>query len=126
METNHNEQTFNKICRRGGRPRLLEEERRCYKIKVGFTPRQYERLAERAEAANLAEPEFIRRLCANQAIHTIPRINADALTELSKIGTNLNQLARVANTTQNVSAISQLEALVAELKSIGKAIVNLS
>lgn len=112
--------------RKGGRPRLTPEERRCYKIKVGFTPSQYEKLAQRAETANISEPEFIRRLCINQPIYTIPKINSNALIELNKIGTNLNQLTKIANTVQNFDATIELKKINEELQKIGRMIVRLS
>ncbi len=112
--------------RRGGRPCLTAAERRCYKIKTGFTPAEYEKLAARAETANISEPEFIRRICINQPIYTVPAINSQALIELNKIGTNLNQIAKIANTSQSFDAVAELQKLNQELQKIGKQIVSLS
>ena len=121
-----NRNSTNKKKRQGGRPRLTAEEKRSFQIKVGFTPSQYQRLAERAETANIPEPEFIRRVCINQPIYTIPKVNAQALVELNKIGVNINQLTKVSNASANFNAIFELEKITLELKKIGKQIAWLA
>lgn len=123
-ETEHEVRNSINKKRKGGRPRLTPEEHRSFKIKVGFTPSQYKRLAERAETANLNEPEFIRRVCINQPIYTIPKVNATALTQLNKIGTNINQLAVIANSTKEFNTIIELEKITIELQKIGLQIVS--
>lgn len=88
--------------RKTGRPRLIEAERRAYSIRPGFNQHEFEKLEQRAEAAGLDISEFVRRLALNQQFHALPTINRQALVELSKIGSNVNQLARVANVTGEV------------------------
>ena len=83
--------------RKTGRPRLIEAERRAYSIRPGFNQYEFEKLEQRAEAAGLDISEFVRRLALNQQFHALPTINRQALVELSKIGVNLNQIARIAN-----------------------------
>ena len=46
----------------------------------------------------------------------VPRVDADAERQLRRIGVNLNQLARVANTSGQVERGSELDLLVAELR----------
>ena len=46
----------------------------------------------------------------------VPRVDADAERQLRRIGVNLNQLARVANTSGQVERGADLDALVAELR----------
>ena len=121
-ETQHEVRNSINKKRRGGRPRLLADERRSFQVKVGFTPSQYQKLAERAETANIPEPEFIRRVCINQPIYTIPKVNAQALVELNKIGVNINQLTKVSNTSANFNAIAELQKITIELQKIGKLI----
>lgn len=89
--------------RKIGRPRLLEVERRAFSIRPGFNEREFEKLEHRAESVGLDVSEFVRRLALNQQFHALPTINRQALAELSKIGSNVNQLARVANSTGEVS-----------------------
>ena len=112
--------------RKGGRPRLTSDEKRSFQVKVGFTPSQYQKLSERAETASLAEPEFIRRICINQQIHTIPKVNSQALVELNKIGVNINQLTKVSNASANFNALAELQKITIELQKIGKQIAWLA
>lgn len=108
--------------RKGGRPRLTSDEKRSFQIKVGFTPSQYQKLAERAETANLNQPEFIRRICINQPIYTIPKVNSAALIELNKVGVNINQLTKISHTSANFNALAELQKITIELQKIGKQI----
>lgn len=93
----------NRIKRKSGRPMLIDEERRSYSVRPGFNPHEFEKLEKRAEAAGLDVSEFVRRLALNQQFLAVPQINRQALSELSKIGVNLNQIARIANKTGEVS-----------------------
>ena len=94
--------------RRGGRPRLLECERRSFQIKVGFNESQFKALQERCESANLSEPELIRRLSINQQITTNNKVTNAALVELGRIGNNLNQIAKLLNSKVDFEAKEQL------------------
>lgn len=93
--------------RKGGRPRLLEEERRAFSVRPGFNESEFNRLEDRAEAAGLELPEFIRRLALNKSFYALPAINKSALTELSRIGNNVNQIARAIKLNGNAIAIEQ-------------------
>jgi len=125
-ETEHEvRNSINFKKRRGGRPPLIPAERRRFKIKIGFTTSEFEKLADRAETANVSEPEFIRRICLNQQIYAIPKINAQALTELNRIGNNINQLARRANELNIIPTPRQLDQITHELNQIGKQIASL-
>ena len=46
----------------------------------------------------------------------VPRVDADAERQLRRIGVNLNQLARVANTSGQVERGDELDLLVTELR----------
>ena len=94
--------------RKGGRPRLLPCERRSFQIKVGFTQSQFEKLQERCELSNLAEPELIRRLSLNQQITTNSRVTNAGLIELGRIGNNLNQIAKLLNSGVDFEAQKEL------------------
>lgn len=110
--------------RRGGRPKLSEDERRSIQIKVGLTPAQYLKIEERAESAGLSDVELIRRLAINQQFHTVPAINRSALIELNKIGVNLNQIAKVANSTSDTNFLNSLDVVRAEIKLIAKRLLE--
>ena len=72
------------------------------------------------------EPEFIRRICINQPIYTIPKVNSTALIELNKIGVNINQLTKISHTFPNFNALLELEKITLELQKIGKMIAWLA
>lgn len=91
-----------KTKRKGGRPRLIPEERRAFSIRPGFTEHEFSMLEDRAESAGLDLVEFVRRLALNQQFIAVPSINRQALAQLSRIGSHLNQIAKVANSTKNV------------------------
>ncbi len=114
-QTNHAEPTKK---RRGGRPRLSPDERRSIQIKVGLTPSQYAKIEERADSAGLSDVELIRRLAINQEFHTVPAINRSALIELNKIGGNINQIAKVANSTGHLDNLEELENINAQIRII--------
>ena len=106
--------------RRGGRPRLSPDERRSIQIKVGLTPSQYAKIEERADSAGLSDVELIRRLAINQQFHTVPSINRNALIELNKIGVNLNQIARVANSGADVNFQQLVDSIKSDMKEVAK------
>ncbi len=83
--------------RRGGRPRKLPEELRTYIYQVGLTKHENNIICERAESVGLPPHELIRKLTLNQRVNTVPMVNREALVELNKIGNNLNQLTKAAN-----------------------------
>lgn len=110
--------------RKGGRPKLLTCELRSYQIKVGFTPAQFLVIEARAENAGMPEAELIRRIAINEEIRTMPAVNREALMQLGKIGTNVNQLAKIANSTNSLTFINELKELSAQIKNLGAAIVS--
>ena len=107
-ETEHEVRNSINKKRKGGRPRLLPEERRSFQIKVGFNQAQFEALQERCESANLSEPELIRRLSLNQQITTNSKVTNAALIELGRIGNNLNQISKILNSGVDFEAKREL------------------
>lgn len=110
---------------RGGRPCKLDSEFRGYNIKVGLNDFEYRKLVERAESVGLGSPrmrsEFVRKLILNSKINSVPMINKSALAQLNKIGNNLNQLARLANSNSpiNTAQIAQIAQIHADINTIG-------
>lgn len=87
---------------KGGRPRLLPEERRRHIFQPGFNDHEARQLIARAEQAGLDTVELIRRTALNSQINTIPTCNREAMVELTRIGNNLNQVARALNSGQRL------------------------
>lgn len=60
---------------------------------------------------------FLRRSALGQRVRARSgHVRRDAVYQLSKIGNNLNQLARAANTAGQVRAAERLEAVLEELR----------
>ena len=86
--------------RRGGRPRLGEKDRRRVRVNLRLTPDERERLSERARATGFRLTTYAR--VAALAIRTaplteIPQANLAVVSQLQRLGNNLNQLTRLAN-----------------------------
>lgn len=72
----------------------------------------------RAHAAGLTVSAFLRRAALGQQVRARPgQVRRDAVYHLSKIGTNLNQLAHAANVARQVRAEELLEETLAELRA---------
>ena len=81
----------------------------CFRLSRG----ELATLRARAHAAGLTLSELFRRGALGQTIRARPgQLERDAIYQLSKIGTNLNQLARVANTTGQLVALALIEPVV--------------
>jgi MobC-like protein len=114
---------------KGGRPRKLDDEFRGYTCAVSLNEKENSRLIERAESVGLGalkmRASFIRKLIMNAKINSISPISKDALVELNRIGQNLNQLAKLANSnhvakTNLAIDPSQINQIHADIKSIGQ------
>ncbi|WP_423243629.1 plasmid mobilization protein [Anaerotruncus rubiinfantis] len=96
-------------------PRGKEGERiinRTKKLSVRLTESEYRHLKEQADLCSMKMEPLIRRLIMGMELQPRPPDEyAALLRELSAIGNNLNQLARVANTTGNIS-IKALETML--------------
>jgi hypothetical protein len=106
---------------RGGRPPLLDIERRVIKFHGGFTFAEAEFIAQKAEAAGISEPEYIRHAVLNRELKTVPAINKDTYHELGKIGVNINQIAKILNSGSNANpeindAFGKLKTVIAQLR----------
>ena len=78
------------------RPRLDAGERRTRTIGVRVTEAQAAELAERAQAARLGVSALMRRRALGQPVRIAAerRLGAAEFRELTRIGVNLNQVAR--------------------------------
>lgn len=106
---------------RGGRPPLLDIERRSVKFHGGFTFAEAELIAQKAEMAGVTESEFIRHAVLNRELKTVPAINKNTYSELGKIGVNINQIAKLLNSGSNANpeindAFGKLKTVIAQLR----------
>jgi hypothetical protein len=81
-----------------------EERRRVHKVDTRWTAIEHACLAAAAQAAGLTKGGYVRALalgCPGPRSQRAPSVDARALAEataaLNKVGSNLNQMARVLN-----------------------------
>jgi hypothetical protein len=108
-------------------PRYRKEytgERRTTSINFQLTPSERRQIEAAAKAAGARLSEYTRELCLRRstvaAIIAGVRRNPEArvlMRELTAIGNNLNQLARIANTARAVPHLRELQTATDALKA---------
>lgn len=89
------------MTRRGQQP-PVPTPRRTARLRVWCTPDELEAVRQRARVCRRTVARYVREV----VLGSVPResraaVNADAIRELARVGTNLNQLARAANSEGN-------------------------
>lgn len=81
------------------RPRLSDEERRTLQVTLWVNPVERRAIEERASAAGLSIPAYIRRRAVSDHLPIARplRLGAAEYREVRQIGVNLNQIARALN-----------------------------
>jgi hypothetical protein len=99
-------------------------ERRTVHLGVQLTPSERAELEAAAAEAGTGLSQYVRELCLRRAPESATvggaRRNPEAkrlMYELSAIGNNLNQLARVANTVHAAPQEHELKAMIEILKA---------
>jgi Bacterial mobilisation protein (MobC) len=111
--------------------RDYDGERRTRRRVVMLTPSEDQQLEKSAAAAGTQFSEHVRELClrhvdAGTVAGTKRNPEARAIArELTAIGNNLNQLARVANTTQALPQLDDLHETTGLLKAVFRRIIEL-
>ena len=80
---------------------------------VRFAPEEWEKIQVRASEVHLPPSTYVRETALGYLLSG--RINSAAIVSLGRIGNNLNQLARLANTTGRLEHSQQLKAVLDEL-----------
>lgn len=106
--------------RPGGRPKKKPGEGRTAQIHVLLTEAERERVRTWAAETNLTVSDFMRRRALGRPI--LPRVDGEARRQLRRIGANLNQLARVANTAGQLAHEDALRATVEEIREVLRAL----
>lgn len=80
--------------------------KRDIQVKFRLTLGEQFRLVRTAQEAGMSVAAFVRRCCfSDEKITIINReIVRDLYSEINKIGSNINQIARIANTEAHISA----------------------
>lgn len=81
------------------RPRKKEEEKRERRFNLRFTPAEFSHVCLQAQRAGLAPHDYMRRRILGHVvvIANLKRSDPALVSELNRIGVNLNQLARAVN-----------------------------
>ena len=70
---------------------------------IKFSPEEWEKVCKRAAALNQRTGTYIRKIAVNGIIKSYSIRNFDNLKRmLNRIGNELNQIAKVANSTQSI------------------------
>jgi Bacterial mobilisation protein (MobC) len=106
--------------RKGGRPRKLDLDRRTKLIAARVRPDELVAIEGRAAASNLPLSEFVREQALAGAIlvRTFRTLSAIDRHDLARIGSNLNQIARICNTTGDAYRARNIEVLLDELRAL--------
>jgi hypothetical protein len=106
--------------RKGGRPRKIDLDKRTKLIAARVRPDELVAIEGRAAASNLPLSEFVRAQALSGAIlvRAFRTLSAIDRHDLARIGSNLNQIARLCNTTGDTYRARNIESLLDELRQL--------
>jgi len=91
------------------RPTKAPNEKRTEQVKIRLTLAEYLHLADQADMADLSLAEYVRRRALGYRIQPpASRADQQLLAEINRIGVNINQLARHANSGQEFESKFEL------------------
>lgn len=93
-------------------------EKKNSRIYFRCSAKDKENLKNKAKLANMNMSEYIISLSENKKIFVIDGV-PELMTAINRIGTNINQVAAVANTQRFVNE-NQLEKILKEMKDVNK------
>lgn len=105
---------------KGGRPAKPAAEKKTERITVSFTEAQRAGVEAKAEEAGLAVAAFIRSAALGKDV--AGKVDAETRRELRRIGVNLNQLAKVANTTGEIEVAERLDIVLDAVNKAARSI----
>lgn len=84
---------------KGGRPLLPDDERRNHRVEFWLNDAEFADLFYLCEHSGMTKGELVRSLIFKKQIRWMktPAINRQAYAELGRIGSNVNQAAKLAN-----------------------------
>ena len=76
----------------------MEKRKRTHEIHLRLNDKEYAALERNSKKCGLPQQTYLRYMCRNVIPREAPQAEFfECLTELRRIGNNLNQLARIAN-----------------------------
>lgn len=108
------------VFRKGGRPRKPDLDKRGLLIAARVRPDELAAIEARAAATNRPLSDFIRDLALSGPIRVrqFRTLSAIDRHDLARIGSNLNQIARVCNATGDSQRARDIETLLNELRVV--------
>lgn len=105
------------------RPKKQDHERRSARNEQRYTVAEFEWLNEQAAKAGITMTEFVRRRALSLPVRPAPSaqgVDPALVTELNRIGVNLNQVAKALNAGRALpsSAIALQQDLQAALRKV--------
>lgn len=101
---------------------LPASELRTRSVNARLNDAEWQQLEERRALVKMQRGEYLRAAAFAQLPPTIPAINLDAYLELTRIGTNLNQIAKRLNAAGHLLELDdlhgQLDALRLKLTTV--------
>lgn len=111
----------------GGRPKKTDAEKRSERFNLRFTEAEIEHVRLQADAAGLEPHEYARRRVLGERVSSpspAHRVDPALISELNRIGVNVNQLARATHRGSDFAAYwrevgSELRAVLGKVLSHG-------
>lgn len=95
-------------------------DNRTKMVTVRFTEDEHRQLVDQSSSTGLSCSDLIRQTAASIRIESRPpKIHADTLAELGRIGNNLNQLAKIANASGGIG-VDTLKEIAASCREIAE------
>ena len=93
------------------------------RLEVRLTPAEKEKLSSKAAEARMSMSQYLLALSEQKKIIVVDEL-PELIRQIIKIGTNVNQIAMVANTHKSVSQ-KQIETVESQLSDIQNLLGNL-
>ena len=109
------------VFRKGGRPKKSDLDKRALLISARVRPDELAAIEARAASSNYAcMSDFVRdqALTGRVLVRQFNTLSAIDRHDLARIGSNLNQIARVLNTTGDTFRARNIEGLLDELRGL--------
>lgn len=105
---------------KGGRPRIAPESVRNRTVGVCVNALEQDILHRHADSAGLSVSEWMRRIALSRYLPrtVMPEINRETYLQLARIGSNLNQLAKLAHAGNVVSTDALLTEAIQTVRQI--------
>ena len=98
--------------------------KRKKEIKLRLTDQEFAALTDMVKQSGLSRNAFLVRMIKQQTIYPVDTLNktnemlAALLAQLRGMATNMNQVAKIANTRQEVPSINYLRYILAAIQSL--------